>query len=72
MTEPTYTLEQAKKLLERQKCEQQAGASRYGGSNVHPLGHPLGKVMNGNTGKLLFYRCSRCGAKFVEAEDDCQ
>lgn len=72
MTEPTYTLEQAKLLLRRQQCEEEMTGQAKRRGTAHPLGHPLVKVMHGHTGLLVHYRCERCGARFVEAENDCQ
>lgn len=72
MTEATYTLEQAKVLLQRQQCEEDMTGQGKRGPFTHPLGHPLVKVLHGHTRMLVHYRCERCGARFVEAENDCQ
>lgn len=69
MTESTYTLEQAKQILARSKCEEGVSASRYSRGNCHPLGHSLKKVLDGHTRALAYYRCESCGAKFYEAAE---
>lgn len=81
MTEPTFTLAEARRLLARQQCEEdlQGGPlttwsplgrpQRAKRLEVLPLGHDLAKVF-GEDSRLESYQCLRCGAEFVEVTGD--
>ena len=68
MTEPTYTLEEARLHLARLQCEEDLMPDTlYARSAKVQLGHCLVIVRDGTTGQFRNYWCERCGTTFTEA-----